>query len=115
MSEDDMDTDSGTREDTNNEPKRFKSKSPEPSTQAYGPIETALNNVDHTLSNIRTYMSDMIGSTKIGKKWAFGMEEFLTEILVQTKKVDSKRSKLLVKTEICPRNSGKPNNKMTNS
>lgn len=81
----DMDIDTGDY--STNAPKRFKSKSPEPSMIAYGPIEDALNKVDNTISGIRTYLMDMTSATKIGKKWAAGMEEFLAEILIQTKKV----------------------------
>ncbi|KAL5239428.1 hypothetical protein ACI65C_006838 [Semiaphis heraclei] len=85
----DMDIDSENQADSmNHNPKRFKPGSPEIDnhipTRA---IEAALNNVDSTLSNIRTYLADMTAATKIGKKWAFGMEDFLTEILVNTKKI----------------------------
>lgn len=85
----DMDIDTEIRSDLmNDNPKRFKHGSPERETHipTYA-IETALNNVDSTLSNIRTYLVDMTTSTKIGKKWAYGMEEFLSEILVNTKKI----------------------------
>jgi len=54
----------------------FKSNSPETCSQvSYGSIEPALNNVDNTLSNNRTYISDMIGWTKIGKS---GLSEWRT-------------------------------------
>jgi len=83
----DIDTDNQT-DSTNNIIKRFKPGSPESdSHKTAKTIESALNNVDLTLNNIRTYMSDMIAATKIGKKWSSGMEDFLTEILINTKKI----------------------------
>lgn len=87
-SDDDMDLDPENQAGGVNNPKRFKSSSPEPYSQGKsGNIEAALNNIDTTLNNIRTYMMDVVTATKIGKKWAFGMEDFLTEVLVNTKKI----------------------------
>lgn len=86
--ENDMDTVEIHEVYTPHNPKRFKSNSPDSYTQlSSDTIEDALNNVDTTLSNIRTYMSDMIAATKIGKKWSAGMEDFLSEILISTKKI----------------------------
>jgi hypothetical protein len=82
-----MDIDENLEVNTPIRPKRFKSISPDIYSQlSSGAIEDALNKVDTTLSNIRTYMSDMVSATKIGKKWSAGIEDFLAEILIALRK-----------------------------
>lgn len=83
----DMDIDSEIQTGITNDRKRFKSKSPGVAAHTSQAIETALNNVDTTLSNMRSYLADMTAATKIGKKWASGMEDFLTEVLINTKRI----------------------------
>ncbi|KAE9523158.1 hypothetical protein AGLY_016443, partial [Aphis glycines] len=82
-----MDIDAENQSDSTNNPKRFKPGSPNGNNISAHAIENALNNVDTTLGNIRTYMADMVAATKIGKKWASGMVDFRMEVLVHTKKI----------------------------
>jgi len=83
----DMELDTENQDITNSQ-KRFKSNSPEiTQDKTTDTIMEALNQIDTTLAGIRTYMADMIISTKIGKKWAGGIENFLSEILISTKKI----------------------------
>lgn len=83
----DMDIDPDNQAGTTNNPKRFKSHSPGLASHTTLSIETALNNVDTTLFNMRIYFADMTAATKFGKKWASGMEDFITEVLVNTKRI----------------------------
>jgi hypothetical protein len=85
--DDDMELDIDNQEIINRQ-KRFKSNSPGANPdKATDSIMESLNQIDTTLAGIRTYMADMITSTKIGKKWAGGLENFLSEILVSTKRM----------------------------
>ncbi|KAL5237433.1 hypothetical protein ACI65C_004843 [Semiaphis heraclei] len=82
----DMELDTDDQEIVNSQ-KRFKSNSPEATPdKVTDTIMESLNQIDTTLAGIRTYMADMITSTKIGKKWAGGLENFLSEILAQLDK-----------------------------
>lgn len=115
--DDDTDTDMDMNteiQDTRLAAKRFKSSSPEAiSEMTSDNITSALNKVNVTIGNIRSYMAEMTSSTKIGKKWAGGLEEFLTEILVNTKRIAIEAAEVIGAIN-CPWNSKGPTDTYTN-
>lgn len=57
------------------------------------PSETAksgnssLDKIDANIMDLKTFIQDMISSTKIGNKWQFGIEQFLEDIELETSRV----------------------------
>lgn len=71
--------------------KRMRVGSEEPLSPAESAktVNRSLDNMDKTMLEIRSFVTDMIKGTKIGKKWQAGIERYLEENQIDTRVVVS--------------------------